>query len=149
MAAAQAGWISPPAERMRTCPLLSPQKRAPSHRCSSPKLSLVSAGVLSHRRLGEARSTPTFPPNPVFLRVHFSDVRKNMGFLGGSAGKESACNEEDLRSIPGSERSLGEGNSYQLLYSGLKNSMDCRVQRVAKSQTQLSDFFFSFSEHRV
>ena len=32
-------------------------------------------------------------------------------FPCGSAGKESACNAGDLRSIPGSGRSLGEGNS--------------------------------------
>ena len=32
------------------------------------------------------------------------------GFPGGSDGKESACNAGDLDSIPGSERSLGEGN---------------------------------------
>ena len=33
------------------------------------------------------------------------------GFPGGSAGKESACNVGDLGSIPGLERSPGEGNS--------------------------------------
>ena len=49
----------------------------------------------------------------------------------------------DMRSIPGSERSSGEGNSNPLQYSCLKNSMDrgfwwAIVHRVAKSQTQLS-----------
>ena len=39
-------------------------------------------------------------------------------------------------------RSPGEGNGYPLKYSGLENSMDCIVQRVAKSQTQLSNFHF-------
>ena len=34
------------------------------------------------------------------------------GFLGGSAGKESACNAGDLGSIPGLGRSPGERNSY-------------------------------------
>ena len=33
-----------------------------------------------------------------------------MGFPGGSASKESACNAGDLGSIPGSGRSPGEGN---------------------------------------
>jgi len=33
-----------------------------------------------------------------------------LGFLGGSADKESACNAGDLGSIPGLGRSLGEGN---------------------------------------
>ena len=33
-----------------------------------------------------------------------------MGFPGGSEVKASACNERDLGSIPGLERSPGEGN---------------------------------------
>ena len=33
-----------------------------------------------------------------------------MGFPGGSASKESACNAGDLGSIPGLGRSAGEGN---------------------------------------
>ena len=57
-----------------------------------------------------------------------------LGFPGGSAGKESACNAGDLGSIPGLERSPGEGKGYPLQYSGLENSMDCTVHR-AKSQT--------------
>ena len=47
-----------------------------------------------------------------------------------------------LGSIPGLGRSPGEGKSYPLQYSGLKNSMDCIVHAVAKSQTRLSDFHF-------
>ena len=58
-----------------------------------------------------------------------------MGFPGGSAGKESACNVGDLDLIPGLGRSPGEGNSYPLQYSGLENSMDCIVHGVEKSQT--------------
>ena len=42
---------------------------------------------------------------------------------GGSDGKESPCNEEDLSSIHGSGRSPGEGNGYPLQYSCLENSM--------------------------
>ena len=34
-----------------------------------------------------------------------------LGFPGGSAGKESACNVGDLGSIPGVGRSPGEGNA--------------------------------------
>jgi len=45
-------------------------------------------------------------------------------FLGGLAGKESACNAGDPRLIPGLERSPGEENGYQLQYSCLENSMD-------------------------
>ena len=36
--------------------------------------------------------------------------REREVFLGDSDGKESACNAEDLGSIPGSGRSPGEGN---------------------------------------
>ena len=57
-----------------------------------------------------------------------------------SAGKESACNEGDLGSIPGLGRSPGEEIGYPLQYSGLENSMDCIANGVAKSQTTLSDF---------
>ena len=65
-----------------------------------------------------------------------------MGLPGGSVGKESACNARDLGSIPGLGRSPGEGNSYLLQYSGLENSMNCKVHGVTKSQTQLSSFYF-------
>ena len=40
-----------------------------------------------------------------------------MGFPGGSDGKESACSAGDLSLIPGSGRSLGEGNGNPLQYS--------------------------------
>ena len=40
-----------------------------------------------------------------------------MGFLGSSAGKESACNAGGPGSIPGSGRSPGEGIGYPLQYS--------------------------------
>ena len=63
-------------------------------------------------------------PTPVFL-----------GFSGGLAGKESACNLGDPGSIPGLGRSPGEGKGYPLQYSGLENSMDCIVHGVAKSWT--------------
>ena len=46
------------------------------------------------------------------------------GFLGGSDGKESACNARDPGSIPGLGRSPEEGNVYPLQYSCLENPMD-------------------------
>ena len=42
-------------------------------------------------------------------------------FPVGSDGKESACNAEDLDSIPGLGRSPGEGNGNPLQYSCLEN----------------------------
>ena len=61
-------------------------------------------------------------------------------FPGGLDGKESACNVEDLGSIPGWGRSLGEGNGNPFQYSCLKNRMDrgtwrATVHGVTKSQT--------------
>ena len=40
-----------------------------------------------------------------------------MGFPDSSVGKESACNVGDPGSIPGLERSAGEGIGYPLQYS--------------------------------
>ena len=68
-----------------------------------------------------------------------------LGFPCGSAGKESVCNVGDLGSIPGLGRSPGEENGYPFQYSGLENSMDCRVHGITKSWTRLSDFTFTFS----
>ena len=56
-------------------------------------------------------------------------------FPHSSVGKESTCNAGDPGSIPGSGRSAGEGIGYPLWFSGLENSMDCRVHGVAKSRT--------------
>ena len=47
-----------------------------------------------------------------------------MGFPGGSDGKDSSQNMEDLGSIPGLGKFPGEGKGYTLQYSGLENSMD-------------------------
>ena len=65
---------------------------------------------------------------------------KKRGSPGGSAGKESACNVGDLGAIPGLGRSPGEGKDYPLQYSGLENSVDCKVYGVAKGWTRLRDF---------
>ena len=50
-----------------------------------------------------------------------------MGFPEWLSGKESACEAEDAEdaadSIPGLERSLGEGHDNPLQYSCLENSM--------------------------
>ena len=56
------------------------------------------------------------------------------------SGKEFICNAGDLGSIPGSRRSLGEGNGNPLQYSCQGNPMDRRawqaaVRGVAKSRT--------------
>ena len=62
-----------------------------------------------------------------------------MGFPDSSDGKESARNVGDQGSIPGSGRSLGEGNGNPLQSSCLENPMDrgarqAIVHGVAKGQ---------------
>ena len=66
------------------------------------------------------------------------------GFLGGSVGKETACNVGDPGSFPGSGRSPGEENGNPLQYSCLENPMDrgawwATGNGVTKSWTQLSN----------
>ena len=65
------------------------------------------------------------------------------GFPGGSDGKESACNAEDLGSSPGLGRSEGGGKGNLLQYPCLENPMNrgawrAIVHGVTKSWTQLS-----------
>ena len=55
----------------------------------------------------------------------------DIGFPGGSDGKESACNARDLGSITGSGRSPGGGNGNPLQYSCLEIS----INRVAYRAT--------------
>ena len=55
-------------------------------------------------------------------------IKLGSGFIkslpGGSDGKESACNAEDLGSIPGLETSPGEGHGNPLQYFCLENTID-------------------------
>ena len=64
-----------------------------------------------------------------------------------STGKKSAFNVGGLGSIPGLERSHGEGKGYLLQYSGLENFKYCIVNRVTKSPTRLSNFHFQYHIH--
>ena len=63
-----------------------------------------------------------------------------MGFLCGSAGKESACSARDLGSIPSLGRSPGEGKGYPFWpgeFHGLYNPWGCK-ESVATGQLSLS-----------
>ena len=72
------------------------------------------------------------------------------GLPYSSDGEESACNEGEAGSIPGSGRSPGEGNGNPLQYSCLGNPMDrgawhaTVLHSVAKSRTWLSEHTRSF-----
>ena len=100
--------------------------------CSVGKESTCNAGDLGSVP-GLGRSAREGLPTLVFSRLPC-----------GSAGKGSACSAGDLGLIPGLGRSPGEGKGYPVQYSGLENYMDCRVHRVTKSQTRLSNFHFQF-----
>ena len=60
----------------------------------------------------------------VFLRNPLVMVCVIIDGCFGSDGKEPACNEEDLGSIPGSGRTPGEGSGTPLHYYCLENLMD-------------------------
>ena len=77
-------------------------------------------------------------PTPVFL-----------GFSYGSAGKESAFNAGDLGSIPGLERSPGEGKGYSLQYFGLENSMDSIVHGGPKESDKTEKLLLSLSRDGI
>ena len=76
-----------------------------------------------------------------FLLPFLGSLSQDLGYPGGSVGKESACNAGDPGLIPGSGRSLGEGDGNPLQYSCLENPMYRGAQLAtvqAKSWTQLS-----------
>ena len=73
---------------------------------------------------------------------HFDDYSSNLlDFPSGLDSKESACNAGDLHSIPGSRRSLREGNDNHssILAWGIPGTEESgrsqRVHGVTKSQT--------------
>ena len=57
-----------------------------------------------------------------------------LDFPNGSVGKESACNAGDPGSIPGLERSAGEGIGYPLQYS-----WSSLVAQVVKNQPAMQE----------
>ena len=82
----------------------------------------ISYNSLLHWQVG---SLPLMPPEQPHIYRSLSEFK---GFPGGSDSRESSCNARNVGSIPGSGRSLGEGNAYW-----------ATVHDVAKSWTQLRD----------
>ena len=66
---------------------------------------------------------PTYLPSALF-KSQFGLLTSSWGFPGGSVVKNPSANAEDMCLIPGSGRSLGEGNGNPLQYSCLGNPMD-------------------------
>ena len=80
----------------------------------------------------------------VFAYSYYRIFYNEYVFPGGSSSKESASNAGDLGSIPGSQRSPGNGNGNPFQYSCLENFMDrgawrATVHGVAKCWTLLSN----------
>ena len=75
------------------------------------------------------------------MRRSFSSYPIDFQFLGGSDGKESACNAGNLGFlIPESGRAPGEGNGNPIQYFCLENPMDrgtwwATVHGITKSWT--------------
>ena len=75
-----------------------------------------------------------------YVFIYLAVLGLSYGFLGGSAGKESACNVRDPGLIPEWGRSPGGGHSNPLQYSCLENLTDRvawrdTVHGIAKSRT--------------
>ena len=82
-----------------------------------------------HGTTGEKNSIAAISNSVLQGEINF------MGFPGSSEGEESGCNVGDLGSILGLGRCPGEGKGYPLQHSGLENTMDCIVHRVAKCRS--------------
>ena len=85
----------------------------------------------------------------IFLFRFFSFLLGVPWWLSGSEGKEYACNAGDLSLIPGSGRFPWRRKWQPTPVFLLENPMDGRARQatvhgVAKSQTRLSDFTFTF-----
>ena len=83
-------------------------------------------------------------PSPLALFYLFCGIYMySLDFPSGSEGEDSACKAGDLRLMPGSGRSSGEGNGYSLQYSCLENPWIDEpggLQSMGlQSQTRLSD----------
>ena len=100
--------------------------------CPPPPGSLPDPGIEPRSPTLQADSLPAEPPGKSPVKIDFPH---------SSVGKETFCNAGDPGSIPRG-RSPGEGIGYPLQYSGLENSMDCRVHGVSKSRTWPSNFHF-------
>ena len=86
----------------------------------------------------------TLRESSCFVLLFLGSYEEDLGFPGGSAGKESACNARDPGLIPGLGRSPGKGNGNSLQFSCLENSMDrgawqTTIHGIVKSRTRLSD----------
>ena len=95
-------------------------------------------------------------PTPVFLPGESHEQRSRGATVTGSQSQTQlkqlstrAHHWSLAKCIPGLGRFPGEGKGYPLQYSGLENSTDSTVHRVARSLTSLSDFHISLTPARM
>ena len=131
-------------------------RHLPGTGLQAKEASLVQEPQNSHWLGGPQSSAPCTGPAPLpsWIPVHCDAKSPRLGLLGSvlalaslwdgfpcsSVGKESACSAGDLGSVPGLERSPGEGHVNPLQYSCLDNPTDrgswqAIVHSVTKSQT--------------
>ena len=87
---------------------------------------------------------------PLSLKIHNGNHKAKVSKITTLSNlASSSCQKVDDRwnrqAFGVSYRISGEGKDYPLQYSGLENSMDDLVHRLAKNQTRLSNFHFRFS----
>ena len=93
-----------------------------------------------------AKKGQILPLKQKTFNSNFYEVELNVGFPGGSSGKEPNCQctrHKRHESVPGLGRSPGGRHSNPLQYSCLENPMDrgvwwATVHGVTKSQTRLN-----------
>ena len=114
-------------------------KRSSSHHSTSCLFFFPPHYYLSCRSFGPSRQTSVFL---LKSSQHFTGLlvlHLLLGLPWVAQTEESACNAGDAGSIPGSERSPGEGRDNILQYSCLEDPVDGGAQQVYGVATSQSD----------
>ena len=82
------------------------------------------------------------------MRRFHSHILLLLGCPRWLSSKESACSAGDLRLIPGSWRSPGEGNGNSLLYSCLENSLESTEQELESCFQILIGYSLSGNQYK-
>ena len=114
-----------------------------AHACRGQGAPLCPQAALTLAYLGpSALAFPLVPAKPSslpFLRCLSSHpLMYNLGFPGGSAGKETACSTGDPGFIPGPGRSPGEGTGYPL-----QDSWTSLVAQMVKNSPAMQETWVS------
>ena len=129
--------------KLVTALLLPTSKLCPTTWCSYSALDL--SRVLKYFLF----SRLSYSWGVTIFQMYFITLLLLLASPGGSDDKESSCDVQDPGLIPGSGRSLGEGNGNPLQSSCLENPMDegasqAIVHGVVKSWTRLSNWAHTY-----